>query len=407
MVPKIFFNQLFLSGMPEFPDIQKNATILIVCPRGLSDFLKNEVESHGYAPTAHFPTGVSIRGSLADCMKLNLVLSTAHHVLLLLKEFACDHPDRLYKEVTGIDWEHIIPADGYLCVTSNVHTKSITDTRFANLRCKDAIVDRMALKNGRRCDSGSERTGTVVHIYWNDNRCLLYIDTSGEPLSKRGYRRIPGTAPMQETLAAGVVRATRWNGNGIFVNPMCGSGTLSVEAAILAHGRAPGILRDNFGFMHLVPFDDQAYSRLTSSLQENERRKFPGKIVASDYDADALSAAKTNAEKAGMSASIEFELCDFDKTNFVKDQGPGIVLLNPEYGFRMGDEEHLKMIYERIGNFFKQRCSGMSGFVFTGNTGLAKHIGLKSKRKTSFLSGKIECRLYEYELYAGRRERAH
>jgi putative N6-adenine-specific DNA methylase len=392
--------------MPSFFEIQKNTTILIVCPKGLSDYLREEVEFHGFRPTAHFPTGVSVRGSLSDCIKLNLVLSVAHHVLMLIKEFACAHPDNLYSEVNSVDWENIIPADGYVCVTSVVHTPSITDTRYANLKCKDAIVDRMAQKNGKRCNSGSQRDRTVVHIYWNDERCLLYVDTSGEPLSKRGYRKMPGNAPMQETLAAGVVRATRFKGTGAFVNPMCGSATLAIEAALIAHNRAYGLLRKNFGFMHVAPFDPDAFKRLCVTLREREKKTFPGVIIASDHDENALIAAKINAENAGISHSIEFEFCDFDKTAIPEIPGPGVVLLNPEYGFRMGEEEQLKAVYKRIGDFFKHRCSGFTGFVFTGNTALVKHIGLKSKRKIPFLSGKIECRLYEYELYAGRRDNA-
>jgi 23S rRNA G2445 N2-methylase RlmL len=389
--------------MPSFADIQKSATILIACPKGLSDYLKKEVEFQGFRPMSHFPTGVSMKGSLADCIKCNLVLSTAHHVLLLVKEFSCDHPDVLYKEVNAVDWENIVPADGYVCVTSVVHTASITDTRFVNLKCKDAIVDRLAQKNGKRCNSGNERHATVVHIYWNENRCMLYIDTSGESLSKRGYRKIPMSAPMQETLAAGVIRATSWNGTTNFINPMCGSGTLAIEAALIAHNRAPGMLRQNFGFMHLIPFDPEAYSQLRAKLMEKELPKISGRIIASDHDSNALFAAKKNAEQAGIAQSIQFDLCEFDATEIPESHGTGVVLLNPEYGFRMGDTEQLKTIYRRIGDFFKHQCKGNSGFVFTGNKDLAKYIGLKSKRKILFLSGKIECRLYEYELYAGRR----
>ena len=300
--------------MRTFHDIQKNATILITCPRGLSDFLKNEVKSLGYLPTGHFPTGISLNGSLLDCMTLNLGLSTAHHVLLLLKEFFCNHPDILYREVSSIDWENIVPADGYVCVTSVVHTPSIIDTRFANLKCKDAIVDRLARKNGKRCDSGSQRDHTVVHLYWKDDRCMLYIDTSGQPLSKRGYRLNPGNAPMQETLAAAVVRATRWNGKGNFVNPMCGSGTLAIEAALVGLNRAPGTLRTNYGFMHLVSFDREAYFNLLKKAISRENKAFPGKIIATDRDQAALDAASANAKKAGVDAIIDFDICNFDAT---------------------------------------------------------------------------------------------
>jgi len=383
--------------MPIFEEIQKNTTILITCPKGLSDYLKSEVETMGFKPTGHFPTGVTIKGSLLDAIKLNLSLATAHHVLLFIKEFSCNHPDILYREVISVDWENIVPADGYICVTSVVHTSTIKDTRFANLKCKDAIVDRMAQKNGKRCDSGSERDNTVVHLYWNEDRCMLYIDTSGQPLTKRGYRLNPGNAPMQETLAAAVVRATGWNGTGNFINPMCGSGTIAIEAALMALNRAPGTFRANFGFMHLVPFDHDAYTQLRRNLILKEKKPSAVKIIATDHDQKALDIAKSNAKTAGVEASIDFSLCDFDATEV--PQGGGVIALNPEYGFRMGDPETLKVVYKRIGSFFKHQCSGYTGFVFTGNFDLAKFVGLKAKRKIAFLSGTIECRLYAYDLY--------
>ena len=210
--------------MTTFNDIQANSLILVTCPKGLSSFLAEEVATLKFNVLSNFQSGVSLRGSFQDCMPLNLGLSTAHHVLFLLKEFSCASPETLYKEIASIDWENIVPRGGYVSVTSVVHTPSILDTRFANLKCKDAIMDRLADKTGKRCDSGNLRDRTVVHLYWNDDRCIVYLDTSGEPLSKRGYRLVPGSAPMQETLAAAVVRTTGWTGGLPLINPMCGSG---------------------------------------------------------------------------------------------------------------------------------------------------------------------------------------
>ena len=386
--------------MTRFNEIQNDTTILITCPKTLSGFLKEEVIAQGFELTGHFPTGLSIRGSLLDCMRLNLTLATAHHVLLLVKDCACKTPDELYREVGTIDWENIIPANGYVCVTSIVHTPSITDTRYANLKCKDAIVDRLAQKNGKRCNSGSERDRTVVHVYWHESRCLIYVDTSGQPLSKRGYRLNPGQAPMQETLAAAVVRATGFKGNGNFINPMCGSATVAIEAALLAYNKAPGILRLNFGFMHLKTFDRDAYSKLREQLISRERDAIPGSISASDIDPVAMTAARENVKNAGLESRIELSVCDFDRKEV--PFGGGMVVLNPEYGIRMGDPEKLKTTYKRIGSYFKHQCGGYTGFVFTGNFDLVKHIGLKAKWKTNFQSGKIDCRLYAYDLYSGR-----
>lgn len=387
--------------MTTFYNLQNSSTILVTCPKGLSAYCAKEFESLSMKTSSIFPTGLSLRGSLNDCILLNLALSTAHHVLFLVKEFKCDTPGDLYKEVLSIDWEHIVPANGYVCVTSVVHTPSINDTRFANLKCKDAIADRLAGQTGKRCNSGNQRDRTVVHLYWNDDRCIIYLDTSGEPLSKRGYRFVPGSAPMQESLAAAVIRATGWNRDWNLVNPMCGSGTLAIEAALMALNRAPGIMRTNFGFMHCAAFDPDAYSRVRKRLLSSEIKSIPGRILASDNDSSALSAAQRNAKAAGVENLIEFRACDFRESTV--PEGKGVVIFNPEYGIRMGDVEELKATYKGIGDFFKQRCSGYTGFVFTGNFDLSKHIGLKARKKYQFLSGKIECRLYEYELYEGRR----
>jgi putative N6-adenine-specific DNA methylase len=202
---------------------------------------------------------------------------------------------------------------------------------------------------------------------------------------------------MLETLAAAVVRATGWHGDNHFINPMCGSGTLAIEAALLAHNRAPGTLRPNFGFMHLVSFNNDAYIKLRRDIISKEIGAITGKIIATDHNQAALDAAVANAKTAGVEANIDFSLCDFDATRI--PEGNGVVVLNPEYGFRMGEPEELKGVYKRIGSFFKHQCGGYTGFVFTGNFNLAKFVGLKAKRKIPFLSGKIECRLYAYDLY--------
>ncbi|MCJ7746906.1 MAG: THUMP domain-containing protein, partial [Desulfobacterales bacterium] len=180
---------------------QKNR-IVITCAKGIAPFLKEEVVSLGLPILSEGIADVETEGTMEDAIKLNLFLRTGQRVLFLLEEFNAKRPDELYNKVSRIKWEDIIPEDGYLCVTSSVETPTIKDSRFANLKCKDAIVDRMNEKCGRRPDSGPKRDRTVIHLYWKDERCQIYVDTSGEPLSRRGYRRIPLRAPMQETLAA-------------------------------------------------------------------------------------------------------------------------------------------------------------------------------------------------------------
>ena len=214
---------------------------------------------------------------------------------------------------------------------------------------------------------------------------------------------MPHKAPLQETLAAGIVLATGYPETGRhFLSPMCGSGTLAIEAALVALHRAPGLLRPGFAFQHLLGFDAGLYAELRREAQAGSKKSLPGRIVASDIDPAALAAARQNARTAGVEDHIEFELCDFRETS-VPDDAPGVCVLNPEYGERLGDAERLSAVYAGIGDFFKQRLPGWRGFVFTGNPDLAGKVGLKPRRRTPLFNAKIECRLLEYELYQGTR----
>jgi len=380
----------------------KKNRILITCAKNIPPFLKRELENLRFPILSESIAGVETEGTLGDAMRLNLFLRTGHRVLFTLKVFAAQDPDALYREVKNVPWETLIPADGYVCVTSAVDMPGIRDARYASLKCKDAIVDRIKDRSGRRPDSGPDRDRSVVHLFWSDGRATVYLDTSGEPLSRRGYRKIPLAAPMQETLAAAVVMATGWRGEGNCINPLCGSGTLAVEAALLALDRAPGLLRGNFGFLHVPGFDETAWRAMREDARNRSKKDLPGRIIATDIDPQAVEAAKKNATTAGVEHLIEFGVCDYAETPV--PPGEGIVVMNPEYGERMGDVQKLEAVYEGIGDFLKQKCSGYRGYVFTGNLDLAKRIGLRTKRRIPFWNSGIECRLLEYELYEGSRK---
>ena len=378
------------------------STILVTCPRGMASCLKDEMVRLGFPVKSEHATGVETEGTLIDTMRVNLMVRTGHRVLFLLNDFSALTPDDLYRGVTALPWEDYLMRDGFFSVVSSVQNQYIRDTRFATLRCKDAIVDRFMKKYGSRPDTGSSKQGAVVFLYWHDNRCSLYLDTSGEPLSRRGYRTVPLAAPLQETLAAAVIMTTRWNGSDVFINPMCGSGTLAIEAASMAGGIAPGLTRKHFGFMHLKGFDASAWRDLTTRAKKSVTVPVRGTVIASDISRDAIEASRNNAARAGVDRFIEFHRCDFRETPV--PGGPGVVVLNPEYGERMGHEDSLKTLYGEIGDFFKHRCRGMWGYVFTGNRDLAKKIGLRTARKILFMNGPIECRLLEYDLYQGSRK---
>lgn len=380
---------------------ERVSRIIITCPNRLSPFLADEVRALELPVIDELAAGVLTEGTLVDAMRLNLHIRTGHRVLYLLDEFEAYDPDEMYDRVLEIPWEEWLDESGYVSVVSSVDTPSIDNSLFANVRCKDAIVDRMVAKLGRRPDSGSRTDRAVVFLYWHAEECGVYLDTSGEILSNRGYRRIPWKAPMRESLAAAVVLATGWHGEGNFLNPMCGSGTLAIEAALIATDRAPGLLRDNFGFMHIRGFDAEVWKGFRSEARRSARKSFDGSIVASDINPDAVAAARRNAATAGVDHLIEFHVGDFVEAPV--PAGGGVVVLNPEYGARLGDERKLEGTYTAIGDFFKQRCADYTGYVFTGNPQLAKRVGLRTKRRIPLFNSTIDCRLLEYELYTGTR----
>jgi putative N6-adenine-specific DNA methylase len=381
----------------------RKSRILITCPKGIPPVLKQELTSLGFPLLSEAIAGIETEGSMDDAMRLNLSLRTGHRVLVVLREFAAKDPDEMFREVQGVPWEDIIPADGYVSVTSAVDMPNIRDGRFASLRCKDAIVDRIKEKRGERPDSGPERDRSVVHLYWKEGRATVYLDTSGEPLSRRDYRKIPLAAPMQETLAAAVVLTTGWQGAESFVNPMCGSGTLAIEAALIGLKRAPGLTRANFGFMHMVGYNELRWRELCEQARRSAARELTGRIIATDLNPAAIEAARKNAATAGVDRLIEFHVCDYTETPV--PPGGGVIVMNPAYGERMGEVTTLAALYEGIGDFLKQKGAGYRGYILTANAMLAKKVGLKAGRTFPFYNSGIECRLLEYDIYSGTRKK--
>ena len=373
--------------------------IIITCNKRLSTYLQQEVEALGYKITRSFSTGVELEGTINDCIPLNLNLRCASQVLYLIKSFEAENPARLYKEVLDIEWENVIDFTGYFSVTSNVDNETITTPLFANLKVKDAIADRIKEKKGIRPNSGSDGNKTVINLYWKGLNADIYIDTSGETLAKHGYRKIPGKAPMLEALACGTIMATGWDRKSPFIVPMCGSGTLAIEAALLATDRSPGLFRMNYGFMHIMGYDEEVFFAERRKLKEQSKKELNFKIVATDLSEDAVDISTRNAKTAGVDHLIDFSVCDFADTPVLEE--PGVVIFNPEYGERLGVHSKLEATYKRIGDFMKSKCMGYRGYIFTGNPDLAKKIGLKASRRIEFYNGKLDCRMLEYELYQG------
>ena len=393
----------------------KNYPIIISCAKELSRWTEIEVLDLGYKPIEVTENTVVVRGDMRDVMNLNLYLRTAHRVLVPLLRTECRNIKDLYEAAISIDWENLIEADGYFSVSSIVHNYTIRDTRLPALYTKDAIADRMREKCQRRPDSGGENKGAAVFVYWERDQVIIYLDTSGEPLSKRGYRKIPGSAPMQETLAAACIMAMHWNGKTPFLSPMCGSGTPAIEAAMLAMNKAPGTLKVHFafqsikGYTRIIPGEsaprvaprqragaspEQIWKEILIDAKEQEVTENLPNIIATDISPEAIENAHTNAIAAGVAPYIDFKACDFGDSPI--PEGRGCVFFNPEYGIRLGTYEELAPIYERIGTFMNEKCAGWTGGLITGNPDLARLVNLYYKTRIPFFNGPIDCRLFIY-----------
>ena len=399
----------------------KNFPIIISCAKQLSRWTEIEVKEMGYKPIEVTENTVVVRGAMRDVMRLNLFLRTAHRVLVPLLRTTCRNIRDLYEAVSSIDWENLLEADGYFSVSSIVHNLTIRDTRIPSLYTKDAIADRMREKCQRRPDSGGENKGAAVFVYWEKDKAIIYLDTSGEPLSKRGYRRIPGSAPMQETLAAACIMAMGWDRKSPFLSPMCGSGTPAIEAALMAMNRAPGALKGHFafqsikGYTRIIPGEsaptvaprqragatpEQIWKEMLLESKSKETTENMPRIIATDISPEAVENAHTNAIAAGVAPYIEFKACDFADTPIPpipNPQSPGTIFFNPEYGIRLGDPKELAPVYERIGTFMNEKCRGWTGALITGNPDLARLVNLYYRTRIPFFNGPIDCRLFLYE----------
>ena len=397
----------------------QNYPIIISCAKALSGWTEREVLSMGYKPIEVTENTVVVRGAMRDVFRLNLRLRTAHRVLVPLLRTTCRGIRDLYEAVRSIDWENLLDADGYFSVFSIAHNRTIRDTRIPSLYTKDAIADRMRERCQQRPDSGGDNIGAAVFVYWERDEVIIYLDTSGEPLSKRGYRRIPGSAPMQETLAAACLMGMGWKGDRPFLSPMCGSGTPAIEAAMIAMNKAPGSLKGHFafqsikGYNRIIPGEkaptvaprqtagatpEQIWKEMVLEAKKEERRDNLPRIIATDISPEAVDNAHSNAISAGVSQCITFKACDFADTPVPEsDASPrGVVFFNPEYGIRLGTFDELAPVYERIGTFMNEKCNGYTGGLITGNPDLARLVNLYYRTRIPFFNGPIDCRLFVY-----------
>jgi putative N6-adenine-specific DNA methylase len=371
--------------------------LFATCARGLEAILADELRALGAADAHPGRGGVQFLGDLDLLYKANLWLRTAIRVLWPVLEAAVVSPEELYDAVQTIDWSRYLTPEHTLAVDANVRDSHITHSKYAALKVKDAICDQFLAKTGKRpsVDVDEPMIGLNLHIY--RDQAVLSLESSGESLHKRGYRPILTRAPLNEALAAGLVLASGWRGDSPFVDPLCGSGTLCIEASWIALRRPPGLTRRRFGFMGWMNFDRALWTELRDEARRQVLTRLPHPIIGWDQRRDAIAFAEGNARAAGVGHLVHFEVRDL--RNLRPPEGaPGVLICNPPYGERIGEEKELKGLYQEMGRVFEERCHGWKAFVFTGNAFLARQIGLKPVRQIHLFNGKIPCRLLEFQM---------
>lgn len=378
--------------MKESKDFKCFATV----PRGAEELAAHELESLGIVGAVPGRGGVSFGTGRAGLYKANLWLRTASRVLVQLASFSCANPSELYAGVHTIAWQNLITPTMTLAVDCNLRDSNLTHSGFVALKTKDSIVDRIREACGKRpsVDTVSPDVRINVHLY--KNVCTVSLDSSGDSLDRRGYRLERNEAPLRETLAAAIVALTGWDGSEPLADPMCGSGTIPVEAALQAAQIPPGLKR-GFGFQRWLDFDRLLWDQLLKEAEEGVQKLPVGLITGYDQDSRALALAVRNTSSAGLEGQIHFFHSSL--LEFTPEGNKGVVIINPPYGMRMGEENDLRELYCQIGDVMKKRCRGWTGYVLTGNMELSKYIGLKASRRFVLFNGPIECRLLKYELY--------
>lgn len=365
--------------------------------RGMEGVLAGELTDLGLQVLAHDRGGVRFAGGLSECMLANLHLRTANRVLVPLAVFPCCDPDELYAGMLSIPWSEYLTPEMTLAVDCSLRDSGITHSRYAALKAKDAIVDQLRDEIGQRPSVDTAAPDVRVNLHILANQCTVSLDSSGDPLDRRGYRLDRTEAPLRETLAAAIIALTGWQGNTPFLDPLCGSGTLVIEAALKGAGIAPGLVRKGFGFQRWRNFDARLWQKLVAEAEAAIRPMLPFALSGSDQDEKAIAAAWQNARRAGVDRYVHFRQQLLVEVSPTEEKG--IVIMNPPYGERLGNRQELVAFYRGIGDILKQRFTGYTAFVLTGDLELAKEVGLKASRRYVLFNGPIECRLLKYELY--------
>lgn len=366
---------------------------------GLEPVLAEELTALGAENVRILNRAVSFTGDKRLLYRANYSLRTALKVLIPIRERELKDAADLYDFVRSVNWSKYLGVEDSLAVEVALKSDLFTHSQYVAQRIKDAIVDQFREQTGRRPSVDLDNPTLRINAYLNQKYLSVSLDSSGDPLYRRGYRLRQGPAPLNEVLAAGLVRLTGWNGTDPFMDVMCGSGTLAIEAAMMATHIRPGDLGRSYGFQRWRDYDRKLFEEVSrKELAEAPKIRT---IFASDIEPDAVRLAMTHARNAHVFESISFNTCHFN--DITPPPGPGVLLVNPPYGERIIPED-INALYTQLGDKMKKSFEGYTAWIFSGNPEALKHVALRPSRRIHLFNGQLECRLHGYSLYAGSRK---
>lgn len=378
--------------------MDNNQAFFTPCPRGLEAVLAAELQQLGAQAAAITQGGVGFTGVFDLCYRVNLESRIASRVLWRTFHGHYGNEEDIYQAVYDLPWPEWFSARHTIKVKVSAHHCPLKSLDFAILRIKDAVCDKFVAITGFRPSVDTSQPDIRIDAFLGPHTVTLYLDTSGEPLFKRGLRKASSKAPLRENLAAGILRLSGWTGAETLLDPMCGGGTILLEAAQMTRNIAPGLGR-RFAFEKLANFDLATWRRLCQASRSRQTQGSPLVVYGSDRHGNALKTAQTNLEAAGLADAVSLKQAD------VLDLKPpaeeGILITNPPYGVRLGEQEELAAFYPRLGDALKRHFSNWRAYIFTADLRLPKLIGLAASRRTPLFNGALECRLFEFKMVLG------
>ena len=368
------------------------------CPRGLESFLADELRELGAEGVEATLGGVHFRGVFDFCYRVNLESRIASRVFWQVAAGSYRNEDDIFRVARALPWSDWFKASHRIMVEVNARNCPLKSLDFVTLRIKDAICDCFRELNGTRPDVDRRSPDIRISAFLTADAFTIYLDTSGDPLFKRGYRDARIEAPLKENLAAGILRMTGWTPDEALLDPMCGSGTFLIEAAMIALKIAPGGER-KFAFQKLLNFSERDWQKHVDRSQSAQLAPQPLQIFGSDRYGDVLKIARTNLTKAGLADVVQLK--QVDALEMSAPAASGVLVTNPPYGVRLGETDELADVYPRLGDVLKRQFSGWRAYLFSADTQLPKLIRLSASKRTPLFNGPLECRLYEYKIQAG------